>query len=288
VPKKTHSARPLTVSIVGPGNLGTALALTLVSAGYVVEFIAARSINRETRGLARRVKARLAAIGQQPLDSDVVWITVPDDAIAATAAQLAPTQNWQGKIVLHSSGALTSDELGPLRKRGAKVASVHPAMTFVRGPAPQMWEVAFAVEGDAAAIRVAKRIVGDLGGVTYAIHKRNKVMYHAFGSFASPLVIALMASLEHVARAAGIKPGDAKTMMVPLLKQTLENYLQHDAASAFSGPLVRGDVATVRRHLQELKAVPEARAVYIALANAAIKYLPVKNRKAMERELKAK
>ncbi len=286
MPKKTQLARPLTVSIVGPGNLGTALTLTLASAGYVVEFIAARSINRETKGLARRVKARLVAMGQQPLDSDLVWITVPDDAIAATAAQLAPTQNWQGKIVFHSSGALTSDELGPLRKRGARVASVHPAMTFVRGPAPQTRGVAFAVEGDAAAMRVAKRIVGDLGGVSYTINKRNKVLYHAFGSFASPLVIALMASLERVAGAAGLKPGDAKTMMVPLLKQTLGNYLQHDAAAAFSGPLVRGDVATVRQHLKELKVVPEARVVYLALANAAIKYLPVKNRKAMERELK--
>ncbi len=117
-----------------------------------------------------------------------------------------------------------------------------------------------------AAARLAKQIVEDLGGTTYAIKKRNKVLYHAFSSFASPLVIALMASLERVAKAAGIRPDNTKTMMVPLLLQTLRNYLQHDAASAFSGPLVRGDVATVRRHLEELKAVPEARAVYIALA----------------------
>src|ERR1035438_4002981 len=70
--------------------------------------------------------------------------------------------------------------------------------------------------------------------------------------------------------------------------QTLRNYLQHDAASAFGAPLVRGDVATVRRHLEELKAVPEARAVYIALARSAVMNLPVKNRKAMERELKSR
>jgi len=158
----------------------------------------------------------------------------------------------------------------------------------VRGPAPLMLGVAFAVEGDPAAVRVAKRIVQDLGGTTYTIKQRNKVLYHAFGSFASPLVIALMASLERVAKAAGIRADDVKTLMVPLLVQTLRNYLQHDAASAFSGPLVRGDVATVRRHLEELKAVPEARAVYIALARSAVMNLPVKNRKAMERELKSR
>ncbi len=279
----------MTVSIVGPGNLGTALALTLPSAGCVVKFIAGRAksvASAETTGLARQVKAQLITLGKEPLDSDLIWITVPDDAIAATALRLARAQDWRGKIVFHSSGALTSDDLGPLRERGAKVASVHPGMTFVRGPAPQMLGVAFAVEGDAVATRVAKRIVEDLGGTTYAINKRNKVLYHAFGSFASPMVIALMTSLESVAKAAGIKRDDIKTMMVPLLWQTLRNYLQHDAASAFSGPLARGDVTTVRRHLQELKAVPEARAVYVALAKSALKNLPVKNRRAMEAVLR--
>ena len=242
----------------------------------------------ETTGLARRVNARLIALGKEPLDSDLVWITVPDDAIAATALRLAQAQDWRGKIVFHSSGALTSDDLAPLRKQGAKVASVHPGMTFVRGPAPQMLGVAFAIEGDAAATRLARCIIENLGGTPYAINKRNKVLYHAFGSFASPLVIALMASLERVAKAAGIKPENIKTIMVPLLWQTLRNYLQHDAPSAFSGPLARGDVATVRRHLEELKAVPEARAVYLALARSAVKNLPVKNRKAMERELKSR
>jgi predicted short-subunit dehydrogenase-like oxidoreductase (DUF2520 family) len=287
VPKQSRSRR-LTVSIVGPGSLGTALALTLPSAGYVVKLIAARvkSVAKvETTGLARRVKARLVALGKEPLDSDLVWITVPDDAIAATALRLARTQEWQGKIVFHSSGALTSDDLAPLREKGAKVASVHPGMTFVRGPAPQMLGVAFAIEGDPAATRLAKRIVRAWGGTTYAINKRNKVLYHAFGSFASPLVIALMVSLERVAKAAGIKPENIKTMMVPLLWQTLRNYLQHDAGAAFSGPLARGDIATVRRHLEELRAVPEARAVYVALARSALNGLPVKNRKAMGRVL---
>ena len=74
--------------------------------------------------------------------------------------------------------------------------------------------------------------------------------------------------------------------MTPLLWQTLRNYLKKNAASAFSGPLVRGDVATIRKHLAELKKLPELREVYIALASASLKSLPVKNRKAVERELR--
>ena len=216
-----------------------------------------------------------------------MWITVPDDAIAKAAHVLARSQEWNGKTVFHSSGALTSDELAPLREKGARVASVHPMMTFVRGKAPDMTGVAFAMEGDAAAMRMARGIVQNLGGTAFEIKKQNKVLYHVFGSFASPLVTVLMASLEQVAGAAGIPQREIKRVVEPLLRQTLSNYLAQDAASAFSGPLVRGDVATVRKHLAELQQLPDARAVYIALAHAALNLLPVKNRASLSRELKA-
>jgi predicted short-subunit dehydrogenase-like oxidoreductase (DUF2520 family) len=301
VRNKSSSSRPLTVSIVGAGNLGTALALTLPAAGYEVKFIGvrAKAVSRTaSKGFARKVKARLVdlgtgapasspAVGEKPLDTDIVWITVPDDSIAQVSRRLAGTQVWRGRVVFHSSGALTSDELAPLRAKGARVASVHPMMTFVRGSVPNMDGVAFAIEGDAAAVRAAKAIVERLGGYAFSIRKPNKVLYHAFGSFASPLVIALMASLEQVAKAAGIRPDDIKAVMLPLLQQTLRNYLKRDAASAFSGPLVRGDVATLRKHLAGLKKVPEAREVYVALAKAAVKHLPVKNRSELERALKS-
>ncbi len=270
---------------MGPGNLGTALAFTLSSAGHGVNAIVVRKKSlksKATKALAAQLEARAVELGKGALDTDVVWITVPDDAIADVARILARSQSWKGKVVFHSSGALTSDELSPLREQGARVASVHPMMTFVRGAVPKMAGVAFAVEGDAAAVRVAKSIVERLGGDAFSLKKQNKVLYHVFGSFASPLVIALMASLEQVALAAGIRKQDIKPIMVPLLWQTLHNYLKHDAASAFSGPIVRGDAATVRKHLEELRKLPEARRVYVALARAALENLPVKNRKLLE------
>ena len=182
-----------------------------------MKFLAARNRSASavtTKTLARKLNARLLEIGKHSLDTDVVWITVPDDAIAGVARVLARSQEWKGKVVFHSSGALTSDELAPLREKGARVASVHPMMTFVRGVAPQMAGVAFAAEGDAAAVRVAKSIVERLGADALSIKKENKVLYHVFGSFASPLVIALMASLERVAVAAGIRRQDIKPIMV--------------------------------------------------------------------------
>ena len=291
VRKKSVPTGTFTVSLVGAGNLGTALALTLPGAGCQVKFIVTReksTAGPSARALSRRVKARLVKLGKMPLDTDLVWITVPDDSIAQVASALASAQDWKGRIVFHSSGALTSDELASLREKGARVASVHPMMTFVRGSVPNMAGVAFAVEGDAVATRAAREIVTRLGGNAFPIRKQNKVLYHAFGSFASPLVVALMAALEQVALAAGVGKEDIRAVMLPLLRQTWVNYLTKGAASAFSGPLFRGDITTVRKHLEELKVVPEARQVYVALAKAALKSLPVKNQKALARVLKAR
>jgi predicted short-subunit dehydrogenase-like oxidoreductase (DUF2520 family) len=159
-------------------------------------------------------------------------------------------------------------------------------MTFVRGALPEMANVAFAVEGDRLATGAAREIVERLGGEMFTIRRQNKVLYHAFGAFASPLVIALLASLEQVGRAAGVRKRHVKRVMLPLLTQTLRNYLHADAASAFSGPLVRGDVATVRKHLEALEVVPEALDIYVALARSAVKTLPVKNQRALQEALR--
>jgi predicted short-subunit dehydrogenase-like oxidoreductase (DUF2520 family) len=287
VPRKSDSRRP-TIDIVGPGNLGSALALALHEAGYRVTAIAVRPGSKSTRrarALARTVSAKLTQLGGQPLTGDVVWLSVPDDNIATVASNLAESGDWKGKIIFHSSGALTSGELTPLRAKGARVASVHPMMTFVQSEVPQMAGVAFALEGDVAALRAAQTIVEDLGGNPFVIRKQNKVLYHVFGSFASPLVIALMATMEEVAAEAGIRKRDVKSVMVPLLWQTLRNYLKHDAALAFSGPLARGDVATIQKHLRELDRLPHASEVYTALAKAAVKNLPVRNQRSIAKEL---
>ena len=196
------------------------MSLTLSSAGYAIKAIAVRNSRRNTaeaRALAKRIGARLVVLGKQPIETDIVWLTVPDDAIAAVAHGIARSQDWRGKIVFHSSGALTSEELAPLRKLGARVASVHPMMTFVRGEAPEMAGVAFAMEGDAQAVRAARSVVEELGANSFVIQKQKKVLYHAFGSFASPLVIALMSSMEQVAIASGIRKENIKPVVVPLL-----------------------------------------------------------------------
>jgi predicted short-subunit dehydrogenase-like oxidoreductase (DUF2520 family) len=215
----------------------------------------------------------------------VIWFCVPDAEIARVARALAGKVDWKGRVALHSSGALTSDELAVLRGRGASAASVHPLMTFVPGSRPSLAGVPFALEGDAAALRVARHVLEDMGSHVYAIRKKDKAVYHAWGTFASPLFTVLLATAEQVAALAGVNRKAAKRRMIPILLQTLANYAAFDAAGAFSGPIVRGDVDTVQRHLRVLRNVPAAREVYAALTRAALQYLPVKRKNSLKRAL---
>src|SRR5208282_5943298 len=144
----------------------------------------------------------------------------------------------------------------------------------------------FALEGDTAAVRIARRMVKDLGGHAYTIRKTEKGAYHAWGTFASPLFTALLATTEQVAAAAGVTPKAARRRMIPILLQTLANYASFDAAGAFSGPIARGDVDTVKRHLRVLREVPAAHEVYVSLARAALGYLPGKNKAALQQALR--
>jgi predicted short-subunit dehydrogenase-like oxidoreductase (DUF2520 family) len=157
-------------------------------------------------------------------------------------------------------------------------------MTFVRGSAPELRGVCFAVEGDARAVRTARRIARDLGGNVLPIRMRDKALYHAWGMFTSPLLVAVLALGERVGRKAGVQhPAQAAQA---ILRQTLKNYLEAGAAAAFSGPLVRGDVATVRANLRALKSLPEARQAYLALARAAQRDLPARHRGELMKLLK--
>jgi len=276
------------IAIVGPGRLGRALALELRQAGYTISEIVSRKTvasKRKARELARKVAAQTSTRDKANLHVDVVWFCVPDREIAGASRQLASVVDWKRRIAFHSSGALASNELDVLRGRGAAVASVHPLMTFVHGSMPSVSGVPFAVEGDAAAVRVARRIIRDLGGEAFTIRKQHKAAYHAWGAFTSPLLVATLVTGERLARTAGLSAAEARKKMLPIVRQTIANYEALGPAGAFSGPIVRGDAETVRKHLQVLQKVPAAREVYQALARAALQYLPARNHAELKKAL---
>jgi predicted short-subunit dehydrogenase-like oxidoreductase (DUF2520 family) len=305
------------VAIVGAGSLATFLAVALHRANFTITEIIARNLpnsRRRARSLAATVGAQAVSLDSAELRADLLWFCVPDRDIRSAASDLAnrlkylalaPRQpnlkvKLQGKgsakvhgegkarghFAFHSSGALLSRELDPLRKLAMAVASVHPLMTFVRGAHPSLTNVPFALEGDAAARQVAQRIVRQLGGKNFSLTPSRKSAYHAWATMASPLLLSFLVTLEDSARAAGLSRLEARRMSLPIIRQTLANYSRLGPAQSFSGPLIRGDVQTVAKHLAAMKKQPLAREVYIALARAALHGLPVKNRDKLKRLLK--
>jgi predicted short-subunit dehydrogenase-like oxidoreductase (DUF2520 family) len=282
------AAKP-TIAIVGPGRLGRALALALNQAGYTVCEVISRNrreSRRTARVVARAVGAHASTTDNPILSADLIWLCVPDRDIANVSRQLSERIDCRKKIAFHSSGALSSDEMSELRRRGAAVASVHPLMTFVSRSMAPLAGVPFAVEGQAFAVRAAKRIVRDLGGEAFPIRKTHKAAYHAWGAFASPLLLATLVTAEQMARTIGLSAVEARRRMLPIIRQTLANYEAIGPAGAFSGPIVRGDAETVRQHLRTLNKIPEMKDVYRALARTALRYLPTQNRGKLKKVLK--
>jgi predicted short-subunit dehydrogenase-like oxidoreductase (DUF2520 family) len=277
------------IAIVGAGNVGQTLALALRGAGYRIREIVSRSSpasRRRARALARRVGARAVILGAFKPHAGVIWLCVPDREIHPCALSLASRGgDWHGLTVVHPSGSLLSDELQPLAQLGADIASAHPLMTFVRRSQPSLEGVGFTVEGDRAAVQVVREIVVRLGAKLFPINKKQKAAYHAWATVTSPMMTALLATAEEVAKLAGVPRAQARRRMMPILRETLENYSRFGPAAGFSGPIVRGDAATVEKHLRELRASPVAAHVYRRLALAALENLPVKNRNALKKVL---
>jgi len=297
------------VAIVGAGSLATFLAVALNDAGFTITEIIARDTPQSRRhagALAAKVGAQTVSAHSAALDATLLWFCVPDREIRGAASALAgnlaarvaahrkkrvpnkvPSRvPSQVRFAFHSSGALLSHELEPLRKAGIAVASVHPLMTFVAGTHPSLTGVPFAMEGHAAATQVARQIVRKLGGESFSLPAARKAAYHAWATLTSPLLLAFWVTLEEAARAAGLTRNDARRKSLPIIRQTLANYSRLGPAKSFSGPLVRGDAPTVARHLAVLKKHPGPREVYVALARAALRGLPVKNREGLSRLLR--
>lgn len=277
------------VTIIGFGNWGTALTGALVRAGVPVREILL-PMRSDSRKRARKLFPRIpiGTVGASPLHADLLWICTPDAEIANVASELASRlENLPRRrlpIVFHSSGALDSGELAPLRTLGIRVASVHPLMSFPRSArtATRPYSLAgvpFAVEGDAAAQRLARKLVRSMKGDAFSLAAADKPLYHAYGAFASPLLTAALTAAMQAGIAAGYTGREAQRRMRPMVERTMRNFFESGTEQGFSGPLARGDAATIQRHLDALRPFPALLAMYAALSSFALQTLPSRNTK---------
>src|SRR6202166_291226 len=246
---------PDTVSIVGAGRVGRAMGRRLHELGWHVGGVASRSVST-ARAAVRAIGAGqpLDSATHQLLNSRVVMITTPDGAIESVAKNLAHLggKEWSGKVVLHTSGSLDSSVLRPLAHLGAATGSMHPMQTFSNQNVPDLAKCIFGIDGSAAALQVARKMIHQMGGVAVRLSGANKAAYHAAGSFACVYVLALMEAATRLLMTQGFKRRQAMRALLPLTRQTLDNFESVGPLAAWTGPLSRGDFSTIERHAKAL------------------------------------
>lgn len=276
------SRRP-TVAVIGAGRLGTALALALTSRGYEVAALVARSPAHARRAAALAGTPNALALGSAQLEqlppAGLLFITTPDDVVAEIAARLTATftaAKARGRVVLHTSGALSSDVLRPLSWKGFHTGSMHPLASVsdpLSGAARLSSGAFFCVEGDRAAAAAARRVVLDLGGQSFSVRAYNKSRYHAAAVMASGHAVALFDVALAELRLCGLGEARAREVLVSLLRGTVENLSSHTPERALTGSFARADVETVRKHLDALLARGDDQSlmVYALLGNVSLR-----------------
>src|SRR6476646_5947486 len=241
------------VAIIGAGRMGRGLALTLEHGGTSV-----RLLGRDRSSDATR-------------EVQLILIATPDGDIADVAAELASTAAIEAhQVVLHLSGLLDRSALRPLAGTGAGLGSFHPLQAIADpAAAPGLLRDAYAgLEGDERALAAGERLARHLGMRPVRLAPEAKATYHAGAVVASNYTVVLAALAARLASRAGIEPEDVGELYLPLMRGTIAN-LALGPAAALTGPIRRGDAATVRRHLAALS--PEERALYRELGRVALR-----------------
>jgi predicted short-subunit dehydrogenase-like oxidoreductase (DUF2520 family) len=274
MPDKKRKEKPL-VSIIGAGRLGTTLALALAKQGYSTRSLVARRL-QSARKAAVILDGNAEAFAANQIHllpkADLFLISVPDDQIASVALKLSRAK-LEGKFTaLHTSGALSSEVLSPLRAKGASTGSVHPLIS-VSDPQVSIKGAFWSVEGDPSAVRVAKKLVRDLGGESFSIKSADKPLYHAAAVMTSGHVTALFDVALEMLVDCGLTRETARRILQPLLASAVHNLETRDPAQALTGTFSRGDVETVKRHLAALKQhkLADALELYCRLGKRSLK-----------------
>ncbi len=263
---------PKTIAVIGAGRVGQTLARALRRRGYHIGQVVAAS-RRSTEAAARFIgggQARVQADAGAAA-ADILLIATQDRVIGEAAHRLAHLEvDWRRKAVLHTSGSLSSRDLGVLQEQGAAVGSLHPLYPFSEPVKAFPRGVFFGVEGDRRAVKEAEAIVRTLGGRALRVRAEEKPLYHAAAALVAGHLMTLVDLGARMFVRAGVPALEAREALLPLALATLESYAEQ-GPRAWTGPLRRGDAETVWHHLVALKKLPPAYLdAYIALGRAAL------------------
>ncbi len=263
------------VSIIGVGRVGGALALALPSDKYLIKDLIVRDRNAWLGNSAIRNRAsRVTDLSKSDrLDTDTVIIATRDSEIAEIVSSIAGRVSSE-TYVFHTSGSLSSSVLWPLKKAGSPIGSIHPLVSISD---PEIGSSRFSgsyfcLEGDQDALNRGRTIVEDLRGISFSIDGDKKALYHASAVMACGHFVALVESSMELMVQCGLKKDDAKRVLLPLVASTLENIKVQSLPDALTGTFARRDVASFKRHLAALSELgdPRVQELYLLLGDISL------------------
>jgi predicted short-subunit dehydrogenase-like oxidoreductase (DUF2520 family) len=271
------------LGFIGAGAVASTLGRLFAGIGIPVVAVTSRAPENAAK-LANEIVGceALATPSEVAARSQTVFLAVPDDAIEELAASI----RWQaGQAVIHLSGAKGMDALAGAAGRGARIAALHPLMTFPRTLLVQSlpglrarlvgctWALEAADQDLSAALEALVRM---LDGHVIRLTAEDRVSYHLAAVLASNYVVTLLGAAVRLWQGFDAPPGDALSALLPLLRAAVQNLETVGLPAAITGPVARGDAGTVERHLRWLEAqagdaqLAALREAYIALAQLAV------------------
>ncbi len=260
------------IVFIGAGRTGTILCRMVADAGFTVNGIASRNPESSKKAAAL---AGVPDFGSQlshaAARADALFLTVPDAEIRTVVPRLCTTVK-KNAIVMHCSGALSSDVLADFRKNGASVGSLHPLRSFASPDCDldDRQKIFFYFEGDSTAETFSRRLTHDLKAEFYRIRTEDKPMYHAAAVISSNFLVALQHYALSCMESAGIQREQGLASLLPLIQSTVDNMASSGVPDAMTGPVERGDTDTLLRHLTAMKRSGFPNELYICAAREAV------------------
>ncbi|MBI5360935.1 MAG: DUF2520 domain-containing protein [Planctomycetes bacterium] len=255
------------IAIIGAGRLGRTIGFILRSAGYAICAVSCRSMEN--------ARNAVNFIGEGiPYDDPIkaangaaiIFITTADNAIAETSGLLAKYGAIKaGAAILHCSGSLNSSALAEMRRIKSFTGSMHPMASFAmpETAVKNLQGVYWCYEGDEEIFPLIEQLVTDMRGIPLKINPDMKVLYHAASVIACNYTIPLTASAVSLLKKSGLNGEQATGALIRLMRSTLDNLSTAPPEKALTGPIARGDIATIEGHLKNLsESAPEHLPLY--------------------------
>ena len=257
------------IGVVGAGRVGAVLAAALRAAGHTIVAVGGESSASRIRIETLLPGVRVDKPSAVARGSDILLLAVPDDALSNVVTMLSASGAIRsGQYVVHTSGRHGAGVLAPAAEVGAQVAAMHPAMTFTGTDVDleHLPGTVFGCTGEEPVRSLVESLVVDLGGRANWIEESQRVLYHLALAHGANHLVTLVSQAADLLRASGAR--DPATILRPLLQAALDNSLEYGDA-ALTGPIVRGDVETVRMHLSAMvDSAPQTLESYVTMARA--------------------